>query len=594
MGNSPAIQEAGQEFHKYRLREPLSESFLGTRYRAVSSTSVSARAASNAFGSDSSGVRRTAFALRLLRAPSAGLIERVARAAKAVRFLEHPNVLAPIQLIRSQTRLGVITQDIDGVTLSEVLRRASNRGEALPQAMAMRIALDVLEGAYALHACEPEGAKHVFTCGGLTPDSVHVGKDGRTRLLDPGVAGAAAKLPFWGHDPVALAYTAPEHSGPEPDFNPSSDAFSIGVMLWEMLAGRSLFGASSAAETLENLHKSIIPRVQRHQFVRGEPIAAAVAQVVAHALHRDPQLRYKNCRDLATSLFDADDIASYSEVAEHCHRLAGNSAGVFDGEARVRTVHAAAEFEIPTGTMSQVALSDSMSPPSIESLQPDRATEEMSGDAFEPATAKIEAPILSQLFPRRTPEPRVIERPVPPPPLGLVEPQQSITAFPISDLVRKSPVVRQVYAPLAAAAAVVLALSYLLYQGLQTRGGPQPTAAASQPPAAAPPAPHREPDPPPSVAVVAPPVEPMPPAFGGPERPTVTVENTAAGAPVTPAQQNVVDARNATRTPASDAAVKRSNSVRRRSKSTGGLEPAATESADPNNVPRGPFIPDDL
>jgi hypothetical protein len=86
----------------------------------------------------------------------------------------------------------------------------------------------------------------------------------------------------------------------------------------------------------------------------------------------------------------------------------------------------------------------------------------------------------------------------------------------------------------------------------------------------------------------------MPPAFGGPERPTVTVENTGAGAPVTPAQQNVVDARNATRTPAGDAAPKRSSSVRRRSKSTGGLEPAVNENADPNNAPRGPFIPDDL
>jgi hypothetical protein len=590
MGNSPAIQEAGQEFHKYRLREPLSDSFLGTRYRAVSSSSVSARAASNAFGSDWSGIRRTAFALRLLRAPSAGLIERVARAAKAVRFLEHPNVLAPIQLIRSQTRLGVITQDIDGFTLSEVLRRASTRGEALPQPMALRIALDVLEGVCALHACEPDAAKYLFACGGLTPDSVHVGKDGCTRLLDPGVAGAAAKIPFWGHDPVALAYTAPEHSGAEPDFNPSSDAFSVGAMLWEMLAGRSLFGAATATETLEHLHKSVIPRVQRHQFVRGEPIAAAVAQVVAHALQRDPQLRYKNCRELATSLFHADEVATYSDVAEHCHRLAGNSAGVFDGAVRVRTVQSAAEFEIPTGTMPQAVLPEA-SPVSIESLRPERATEEMPGEAFETATAKIEAPVLSKLFPRRTPEPRIL------PPLELpadvAEPHRPITAFPISDLVRKSPVVRQVYAPLAAAAAVLLALSYLLFHGLHSRSDvPAPTA-ASQPPAAVPPAASRDPEPPPSVAPVSnPPVEAMPPSFGGPERPTVTVENTEAGAPVTPAQSAVVDARNATRAPA--AVPRRPESARRRGSRSAAPVESTPETTDTSNVPRGPFIPGDL
>lgn len=586
MGNSPALQEAGQEFHKFRLREPLSESFLGTRYRAVSSTSGSARAASNAFGSDASGLRRTAFALRLLRAPSAMLIERVARAAKAVRFLEHPNVLSPIQLIRSQTRLGVITQDIDGFTLSDVLREASTRGEALPQAMAMRIALDVLEAAAALHACEPVAEKFQYACGGLTPDSIHVGRDGRSRLIDPGVAGAAAKLARWGHDPVALAYTAPEHSGPEPDFNPSSDVFSIGVMLWEMLAGRSLFGASTATETLEHLHKSIIPRVQRVQFVRGEPIAAAVAQVVAHALQRDPQLRYKTCRNLATSLTDSDDVASYAEVAEHCHRLTSTSAGVFDGAPRVRTV-VSAEFELPTGSISHLIAP--LHPPSIESLRPDRATEEMPANAFEPETARLEAPLLAQLFPRRkTPEPAVgepVER------AERAEPHRPITAFPISDLVRRSPVVRQVYAPLAVAAAIVLALSYLLFA---SRGdAPPPTAAASQPPAAMPAAPPRRPDPPPNLAVTAPAVAPMPPAFGGPERPTVTVENTAAGAPVTAAQSEVVDARNTLRTPASSP--KRSEGRRRGSKIYASDEAKAEETtAKASSVPTGPFIPDDL
>lgn len=583
MGNSPATNDAGQEFHKYRLREPLSESFLGTRYRAVSSTSGSARAASNAFGSDPSGIRRTAFALRLMRAPSAGLIERVARAAKAVRFLDHPNVLAPIQLIRSQTRLGVITQDIDGFTLSDVMRQASMRGEALPQAVALRIALDVLEGIAAIHALEPEVTKYLFACGGLTPDSVHVGKDGRTSLLDPGVAGAAAALPFWGHDPVALAYTAPENSGAEPQFNPRSDVFSAGVMLWEMLAGRSLFGAPTSTETLENLHKSLVPRVQRTQFVRGEPIAAAVAQVVGRALQRDPQQRFPDCHELATALFDADDVSLHSEVADHCHRLAGNSAGVFDGAVRVRQVQAAPEFEIPAGSLSTLQ-TEPIKLPLIESLHPYQSIapeEPLPADAFEPATAKIEAPLLAQLFPPRSLTPEHVER---------AEPQRPITAFPISDLVRKSPVVRQVYAPLAAAAAILLAIAYLLYSSLSTHAEPVHTVAAVQPPVAAPPAPPPAPEPPPPAAQPQPVVEPMPPSFGGPEKPTVTVENTAAGAPVTAAQSEVVDARNSTRR----TQLKRLETGRKHGSSWGGETKSDPNGATPSNVPSGPFIPEGL
>jgi serine/threonine-protein kinase len=592
MGNSPAIHEAGQEFHKYRLREPLSDSFLGTRYRAVSSSESSARAASNAFGSDVSGLRSTAFALRLLRAPAVGMIERVSHAAKAVRFLDHAHILAPIQLIRSQTRLGVITQDVDGCTLSDLMGRAAVRSEALPQAVALRIALDVLEGVITLHACEANVKRTTFACGGLTPDSIHIGKDGRARLIDPGVAGAAAALPLWGHDPVALAYTAPEQSGAEPSFSPCSDVFSIGVMLWEMLAGRTLFSGATAAETLEHLHKSIIPRVQRYQFVRGEPIAASVAQIVAHALQRDPDLRYKSATELAKLLVDADDVATHAEVAEHSHRLAANSAGVFDGAVRVRQVMSAAEFELPSGTLprsSQPLLPTP--PPSIESLRPERATTaELPADAFEPATAKMDSPLVGTLFARAP------ERPEPILGESRAEPHRPITAFPISDLVRTaSPAVRQVYAPLALAAAVVLGLAYLAIQQLSNRTISPPTA-ATQPPAVTAPEPLPPPEVvPPAVAVVTP-VEPMPPAFGGPPpQPIITIENTAAGAPVAPMPESLESKATSAHNLAN--ANKKPESSRRRSKSA---TPPEAKPVQPEpeqavvDVPHGPFIPDDL
>jgi serine/threonine protein kinase len=586
MGNSPAIHDAGQEFHKYRLREPLSESFLGTRYRAVSNASGNARAASAAFGSDPTELRSSAFALRLLRAPSAGLIERVARAAKAVRFVEHPNLLVPIQLIRAQTRLGVITQDIEGVTLSEVLRQASSHGEALPQAMALRIVLDVLEGVLALHGSENDAKRYLYACGGLTPDSVHVGKDGRSRLIDPGVAGAAAMMPCWGHDPVALAYTAPEHSGAEPHFNPGSDAFAIGVMLWEMLAGRTLFGAPTAAETLEHLHKSIIPRVQRYQFVRGEPISAAVAQVVSHALQRDPKLRHPSCRELAAQLFDSAEVNTHDEVAEHCHRLAGSSAGVFDGQARPRTVISRGEFELPTGTLPRA----SSVPPAPR--PPIRAPRELvPPDLFEPQTARMTGP----LPPMHEHAPHA------------KQPDGPITAFPISDFVRTAsaevelPNLRRWYAPLAAAAVVVLGLSYLLFRSPGDRAQSPVRVTASQPDtaAAAPAAAHASVESPaPNLELgttVA--VEPMPAAFGGTPRAPIPAETANPATPsVTVVRETPVDESRPSHAQPSASATKRTESSRRRSAkpASATASKVAETAATTGSVPSGPFIPDDL
>ncbi len=578
MSQSPAIKEAAHDFNKYRLREPLSESFLGTRYRAVSNAN-SLRAASNAFGSDISALRSSAFALRLLRAPGASLIDRVARAAKAVRYLDHPNVLAPIQLIRAQTRLGIITQDIDGFTLSDLLRLASSRGEALPQNVALRIALDILDGIAALHETEPDTQRYQHACGGITPDSIHVGKDGRARLIDPGVAGAAASVAFWGHDPVALAYTAPEQTGAEPSFTPCSDAFSVGVMLWEMLAGRSLFGAPTAAETLEHLHKRDIVRVQRHHFVRGEPIAATVAHVVAQSLQRDPAHRHQNCVELAVHLRESAAIASHADVAEHCHRLGISSAGAFDDLPRTRGVASASAFELPSG-----AVSLSVPPSSVKRLPIAPPASEPPAEPFvEPLTAKITPIDALQYAP--TPQPL---------PVG------PITAFPISDFVPIQPVSRKNYVPIAVAAAALIGLSLVAYSATSSStpasapGRELPTAAsavaASRPVAA-------EPARAAAVAVpaapsVSPPLAPLTTQMtSAPSAPTtvpiVTVDPTApAPPPIAASDQPLLSA-----TPE----VKRTETWRRRTgkDKTDKVEPKRS-TPSPSSAPSGTFIPEDL
>jgi hypothetical protein len=233
-------------------------------------------------------------------------------------------------------------------------------------------------------------------------------------------------------------------------------------------------------------------------------------------------------------------------------------------------------------------------PPSIESLRPERATTaELPANAFEPATAKMDSPLVGTLFARAP------ERPEPSRGGTRAEPHRPITAFPISDLVRTaSPAVRQVYAPLAAAAAIVLGLGYLAIHQLSNRAVSPPTAALAQPPAVTAP----EPPPPPEVVqpavAVASPLEPIPAPFAGPApQPIITIENTAAGAPVAPMPESleakVASARNAA------SANKKPETSRRRSKSAAVPEakPAAPE-ADPEqgvvDVPHGPFIPDDL
>lgn len=278
----------------YQRLEPLSDSFFGPRLRVGGGPRDAVRAAR----------------LIITEAP-----ERFASAAAAIRGVEHASLVSPLELVRPGRGLAVVAADVAGETLRSLLQRTVQRGESIPDSIALRSAIDLLEGLQALERADdrPVHAPHLY--GGLTPDSIHVGADGRTRLLDPGIAAAAAREPAFARHPVRAAYTAPEHAEGWLGFDAHSDVFSLGVVLWEVLACRSLFGAASYEAVLERVLHERITRIQRERFLRGEPVSAALATVVDHALQRDPQQRLQSYEQLCDALAGAGRVAEHDEVA---------------------------------------------------------------------------------------------------------------------------------------------------------------------------------------------------------------------------------------------------------------------------------------
>jgi serine/threonine protein kinase len=310
---------------RYRFGETLSKCFFGPRFRVIyeGSAGHSDAPPGSAGGPSRSSLRPRGdmpLALRLIEVDAPSLLEHLARAVQTIRDVDHRAVLRPIQIVRASTRLGIVTPNVEGLTLSKLLQDAATRQESIPPAVALRILSDLLNGLQALSDQGPVSRRREWCYGGLTPDSIHVGSDGQTRFLDPGVAAAAARQPCWAHEASALAYMAPEQTGADPSFDASSDTFSIGVVLWEMLACQPLFGTSTAAQTLERLHRAPIPRVQRQPYVRGEPIAARLAQVVAQALRREVKQRFATYDELANALDGAGEVASRNEVGELVRR----------------------------------------------------------------------------------------------------------------------------------------------------------------------------------------------------------------------------------------------------------------------------------
>jgi serine/threonine-protein kinase len=302
-------------FGTYELLSPLSTSFFGVRQRArLAHNGVSG---THALGSGAEASSQELRALRIVCAETSEIIERVAHAATLARHATHPALLSPLQIVRGRGQIGIATQDVPGITLRELMRRAAAHNEAIPQAVALRITLDVLAGLNALETALPSSGAGAALYGGLTPDSILVGADGQTRLIDPGVQAVAARMSAWRRDLSLLECMAPELTADGVRCDARVDLFSIGVIAWQMLSGRALFARKTAQEMIDALLNAPIARAQRVRFARGEPVTRAVADAVDRALQRDRKTRYQSYGQLAASLRDAANAASREEVAAY-------------------------------------------------------------------------------------------------------------------------------------------------------------------------------------------------------------------------------------------------------------------------------------
>ena len=169
--------------------------------------------------------------------------ERARREAQAMAKLEHPCCLRAYACGRDAEHVFIAYAYVPGSTFRESLRAGR-----VTDAVAVEVAVQVLEGL--AHAHE-RGVVH----RDVKPANVLLvegGEDVSVRILDFGLARFAEgeTLTAAGDVPGTLAYIAPERLRGEPA-DPAGDVWSVGVLLYEALAGRHPFWRSSLADTAE-------------------------------------------------------------------------------------------------------------------------------------------------------------------------------------------------------------------------------------------------------------------------------------------------------------------------------------------------------
>ncbi|HUM10247.1 MAG TPA: serine/threonine-protein kinase [Myxococcaceae bacterium] len=273
----------GRHLGRYRLLEPLGSGGMSVVYR----------------GLDTRLQREVAVKVlhpHLARQQDARA--RLAREARAVARLQHPNILEVFDFAdpTSTEDAFLVTELVRG----ETLKSFAERERLFPPELA---ALVVQHLARALGHAHEAGVIH----RDLKPENVMVRDDGVLKLMDFGIARVldpAERMTVTGALVGSPAYMAPEVIDGEPA-TPESDVFSLGTLLYWLWTGTLPFAAPSTPATLKRILAGT------YEDPRGvcPAISDALVGILQTCLARDPADRYPTARQLEQALSETlDDL----------------------------------------------------------------------------------------------------------------------------------------------------------------------------------------------------------------------------------------------------------------------------------------------
>lgn len=219
--------------------------------------------------------------------------------ARIALLLDHPNVVRMFEVGRSEQEYFLAMELVQGKPLASLVRRASDRRETLDPKMAALIIAHAAHGLHHAHGlCDLEGRPVGLVHRDISPQNIVISFEGAVKVIDFGIARALGRLTETtaGGKKGKTGYMAPEQAmGDAVDHR--ADIFSLGVVLWEALCGRRLFGRASDLDTMRAMADEPVPRPS--SLLRVPP---ALESVVMKALARDPARRFSSAHEMASAL----------------------------------------------------------------------------------------------------------------------------------------------------------------------------------------------------------------------------------------------------------------------------------------------------
>ncbi len=286
------------------------------------------------------------------------------REARLTAGFVHSNIAQVYDLEQHDGAYYLAMEFVPGVTLIELLQRTSEHGgEGVPPGLSLSVARDVAEALHYAHTfMTPSGRRQAVIHRDVAHKNVMLRWDGVTKLLDFGLVKRLGQPSMTREGLVkgTVDFMSPEQLRGEP-LDGRSDVFSLGVMLYELLARAPI---TTPADPTPPAQRPALPPISS----RAPGLPKALDAVLAHALHPDRAQRTLTARDFSR------------ELSRACGELMWEAEAISD--------FLKAEFEAERAAMEALVAKlapDEVSAPGARPLDADRRTELVSPEQIRAA-----------------------------------------------------------------------------------------------------------------------------------------------------------------------------------------------------------------
>ncbi len=216
--------------------------------------------------------------------------------------LNHANIVSVLDIGAADETFFIVMEYIDGSNLKSISESYAKQGRPLGLKESIFLCMECCRALSYAHELvdDNEQPLHIVHRD-VSPPNILISRRGEVKIADFGLAKAATQLEKTDPGIVKgkFSYLSPEAASGLP-VDARSDIFSLGVVLWELLAARKLFQGESDYETVKAVQVARIPPLGAYN----SDIDSAFEQVLAKALAKHPDERYQSAAEFGDALAD--------------------------------------------------------------------------------------------------------------------------------------------------------------------------------------------------------------------------------------------------------------------------------------------------